>query len=226
MQNILQTVFQHLIFAKGLKRWPNMLNIMQHRNLLLSVHKVDGDGWWKWCWTWWWSWGWWRMEMARRRSWILCNARTRAVCSSAWNSWGPGFSPFQKVVRAIADILVNQMWIFQNIPKAWSMVIFQISCTTSRSWSSLQTCEHRWHLFHYAHLLSLPWKIVSPVVDGTTIWIVAMIFSQRSSEDLLWAKYKHIKKIITIHVAWKCFDMLEMFFECSFCIFYSLPFVT
>ena len=58
MQNILQTVFQHLIFAKGLKRWPNMLNIMQHRNLLLSVHNVDGDGW-SW-WWWWWSWGWWR----------------------------------------------------------------------------------------------------------------------------------------------------------------------
>ena len=84
------------------------------------------------------------MEMARRRSWILCNARTRAVCSSAWNSWGPGFSPFQKVVRAIGDILVNQV----NFGEREYFKIFQ-----RLSWSSL----NRWHRFSIVAIFADVW---------------------------------------------------------------------
>ena len=196
MQNILQTVFQHLIFAKGLKRWPNMLNIMQHGNLLLSVHKDDGDGWswwwWQWrlCWTWWWSWGWWRwhaedLEYYATREPALSvhlPGTPEAPVSHRFKRWsGPSLTSWStkstlesvnisKYSKGCHGHLSNQLHHF-------SIVVRRV-----------QTCEHRWHLFHYAHLLSLPWKIVSPVVDGTTIWIVAMIFSQRSSEDLLWAQ--------------------------------------
>ena len=124
------------------------------------------------------------MEMARRRSWILCNARTRAVCSSAWNCWGPGFSPFQKVVRAIADILVNRV----NFGECEYFKIFQrLSGSFFNRWHHLSIVAIFADMWISLTSLSLLRKIVSPV-DGTTIWIVTMIFSQRSSEDLLWAQ--------------------------------------
>ena len=101
-------------------------------------------------------------------------------------------------------------WIFQNIPKA-VMVIFE----------SVTSLLDRGHLCRRVDIVDIFLLYAASPVDVTTIWIVAIIVSQRSSEDLLWVQHNHIKK-----KAWKCFDMLEMFFKCSFCIFYSLPFVT
>ena len=145
MQNILQTVFQHLIFAKGLKRWPNMLNIMQHRNLLLSVHNVDGDGW---SWWWWWrSWGWWR--------WHAEDLEYYATREPALSVHLPGTAeaPVSHRFKRWSGLSVTS-WSTKSTLESVNISKYSKGChghlwigdIASRSWPSLQTCGYRWHL--------------------------------------------------------------------------------